>query len=165
MRKDGTRPNEGRATKYRPEYCQMMIDFFDVEPTETVIKKITTKNGTVIEEPVQRAVRFPSIERFAFKIGVIHETLLEWTKRFPEFAETYSRAKELQKYILNTNALSGLYDSRYAQFVAINCTDMRQKQELALDAAQGTTLNIEIRSKSGKEISQTAEKQGESGKA
>ncbi len=129
----------GRPTKYRSEYCQQLINFFSVEPTTEVKKTMTTAKGTIIEEPVQRANKLPTFERFAANLGVHVDTLIEWTRVHRAFSEAYARAKALQKDILNTNALLGLYDSHYAKFVAVNCTDMRDRQEIGVEPLQTLT--------------------------
>jgi hypothetical protein len=136
----------GRPTKYRKEYCQKLVEFFSIEPTKEVTKTITTAKGTVIEEPVERAARLPTFERFAVNIGACVDTLIEWTKKHKEFSEAYTYAKALQKDILVTNGLLGLYDAGYAKFVSINCTDMRDRQERAheFEVPENVTVSINI---------------------
>ncbi len=132
----------GRPTKYRRKYCEELIAYFSVEPTKEVTKTITTKHGTVIEEPVQRAIRLPSLERFAANIGVSKQTVITWTENHPEFLDAYKRAKDLQKDILNTNGLLGLYDAGYAKFVAVNCTDMVEKTNHVFPDKDGNPQEI-----------------------
>ena len=124
------RLGEGRPSKYRQEYCQQLIDFFSVPATTTIIKKIITKNGTEIEEEVERAVNLPTIERFCSNIGVDGDTIITWNKDYPEFHAAYARAKALQKDLLITNGCKGLYNSQFAIFVAKNVTDMRDKIDI-----------------------------------
>ena len=124
------RLGEGRPSKYRQEYCQQLIDFFSVPATTTIVKKIITKNGTEIEEEVERAVNLPTIERFCSNIGVDGDTIITWNKDYPEFHAAYARAKALQKDLLITNGCKGLYNSQFAIFVAKNVTDMRDKIDI-----------------------------------
>lgn len=55
----------GRKTKYKPEYCQELISHME--------------SGY-------------SFESFGAKIGVARDSVYEWTKQFPEFAEAKKMA-------------------------------------------------------------------------
>ena len=133
----------GRPTTYKPEYCQQIINFFST-PQLTEDKEITwtTKSGTVKREIVKVANRLPTMEKFAIDIGTYPQTLLDWCKRFSEFNEAYSRAKAYYKEFLNQNALSGRYNERYATFLAINTTDMRQTQTVDISQSGPIVLKI-----------------------
>ena len=120
----------GRPTKYKPEYCQAIIDWFSGETTRTGIKTITTAKGTVIQEETILPEKLPLFERFAQSIGVCVDTLDEWQNRHRKFSEAYTRAKQIQKAFLNENSLMGLYESKYAIFLAKNITDMRDRTEV-----------------------------------
>lgn len=115
----------GRPTKYKPEYCQQMIDFFNIPPTRPDIRII---NGNEISVDV--ANDLPFINSFAMKIGVNRDTLHEWTKVHEEFSDAYKKCKELQKQFLIINALNGNYNSTAFIFTAKNITDMRDKKEI-----------------------------------
>ena len=58
------------------------------------------------------------------------DTLHEWRDKHPEFSAALVRVKLKQKEILVQGGLAGTYESRFAQFVAINFTDMRQKIDI-----------------------------------
>lgn len=128
--KNGT---AGRPTDYKSEYCEQIVEFFDVPPFKTV-ELITTdkRTGRKYANQEFQGSALPTMERFAANIGVDDDTLVEWGKKHPEFAAAVLRAKRLQKDILVTNGLLGLYNGGFAQFVARNFTDMRDKQELDL---------------------------------
>jgi hypothetical protein len=119
----------GRPTKYRPEYCDEIVKFFDVEPYEYKEVVITLRNGGTLEKVERHPARLPTMERFASDIGVNGDTLVEWSKRHRAFSAAYARAKALQKDILITNGLQGLYNGPFAIFVAKNATDMEDKTE------------------------------------
>lgn len=113
--------NGGAPTKYRPEYCDKIVEFFGVTPTlEEVVKK-KLESGIII---------FPTFEKFAHEICVTVKTLHEWCKEHIEFSQSYERAKQMQKAFLIQCGLNDLYNAGFAKFVAINCTDMRERQEV-----------------------------------
>ena len=70
----------GRPTKYKPEYCQMMLDFFDIE----VMKRVEIEVKPDIKEVRYVPNTFPTITRFASKIGVTRDTLYEWASKKDE---------------------------------------------------------------------------------
>jgi hypothetical protein len=61
---------EGRPTLYKPEYCQLIVDHM--------------KEGN-------------SVTSFAALVGVVKDTIYEWFKRYPEFADAFKKAKELEE--------------------------------------------------------------------
>jgi hypothetical protein len=107
----------GRPTKYKPEYCEGIIEFFsrDVvrERTETVEGKNWSKD-TIVRE----AIFFPSVEGFAVSIGVDDTTLITWTKKWPKFLAAYLRAKDIQKALIYEYGITGQLDSRLAGLFA-----------------------------------------------
>lgn len=130
----------GRPTSYDEKYCDEMIAFFDIEPSREVEVVTRFKNGGEKIDYEMRPNSLPTFEMFAHKIGVCVDTLWEWANGkdaddnliHPEFSETYRRCKQLQKNMLVTNGLEGLYQSNFAIFVATNFTEMRQKNETDL---------------------------------
>jgi hypothetical protein len=132
----------GQPTKYRPEYCQEILDYFGILPTYITKKTTITKSGGEITEDVERANSLPTIEGFANKLGVTTATIVNWTKDNEEFLSAYTRAKAMQKDILIQNGMKGLYNPQFAQFVATNCTDMRIKSEVAHTGAEGKPLTV-----------------------
>jgi len=132
----------GRPTKYKPEYCQAIIDYFDIPATYIAKKTMITKTGNEITEEIERANNLPTIEGFAKSLEVMTETIVNWTKSNEEFFTAYTRAKEMQKDILIQNGIKGLYNPQFTQFVATNCTDMRIKSEVAHTGADGKPLTV-----------------------
>ena len=124
------RKGEGRPSKYDPKFCEAIVRFFDVPHSRIITIKTTGKNDYCKEEEKEVANALPFFSGFARKIGVVHDTLLEWKAKYPEFSVSFTRAKELQEEMLVANSLKGLYDSRYAVFASKNITKMRDKVEL-----------------------------------
>jgi len=130
----------GRPTKYKPEYCQQLIDFFSV-PT-TIYEKITIKkkNGEeqIIEKPVANTL--PLFQRFISNIGISRDTLSEWTHKYKDFSDSVKKAKELQEAHLIENGIKGRYDTAFGIFVAKNITTLRDKVDI--DIQQDITIEV-----------------------
>lgn len=111
----------GRPTKYKPEYCDDIIDYFSGEPYSTE----TTESGASKKIPND----LPLIQNYAKKIGVCVDTLNEWTKVHPAFSEAYKKARALQEAFWTTNSLHGLYSPAFTIFAGKNMFGWRDKQE------------------------------------
>ena len=64
----------GRPTKYKPEYCQQMIDYFSVEPYKTVTKTVASQ-GKAVQIEVEEASDIPLYAGFCVEIDVDRDTL------------------------------------------------------------------------------------------
>ena len=84
----------GRPTKYNKNRCNQIIKFFSVEPYHMQIVTHRKKDGTVFSTFEAVANDLPFLSSFAHSIDVTHETLLEWTRKHPDFSLAYKRAKE-----------------------------------------------------------------------
>jgi hypothetical protein len=126
----------GRPTKYKPEYCAEIIKFFDIEPSRKEVTADIKGYGKAGNQNFEKqeyklvANRLPTFERFARQIAVNGDTIVEWSKVYPEFSAAYNTAKELQKEFLIDNGLAGLYPPASFIFTAKNITNMRDKQEV-----------------------------------
>jgi hypothetical protein len=123
--------NAGAPTKYKPEYCQGIIDYFTVQPQVVTYKREYFQNGTLKSEyPVVLPAQLPTFQGYADEIGVHIDTLNEWAKVHDEFSEAYARAKQLQEKVWLINGMSNLYNSQFAQFFGKNCLGYRDKSEV-----------------------------------
>ena len=126
----------GRPTKYKPEYCAKMIEFFNISPTREIVDVTTSNNGATTERYREIPNKLPFISAFAREIGVNIDSLYEWEKEYDDFSEAMKIARELQKEFLIINGLNGSYNPTAFIFTAKNLTDMRDVQE--------TTTNVNI---------------------
>ena len=123
----------GRPSKYKPEYCQKIIEYFTQDLyTERVKSRITSKSGSVCEnlELLPNAPKW--FGSFAYSIGTTQVTLRSWTKTQPEFLSAFTRAKELQHEHIRSLGNMGLFNSNFATFTMKNISDWRDKKDLEL---------------------------------
>jgi hypothetical protein len=134
----------GRPTKYRKSFCKQIIKYFSVEPTKEVKVSYTNRKGEKWTKTELAAEPLMFLSNFAAKIGVCHDTLLEWCKVHPEFSEAYARAKELQKQHLIKCGLLGLFNSHFAIFTGKNIAGMKDKQEHEHTGKDGKPIPVQI---------------------
>lgn len=136
LSKQTEQPEPGQPTKYKPEYCQQLIDYFSIEPLEIIREQeITdTEGGKYISRRLPQ--RFPWFEGFARKIGVHRNTLKNWCNEHPEFAEAYETAKDLQREFLVDIGLSGATSASFAIFTMKNVCGWRDERDLKLKKAK-----------------------------
>jgi hypothetical protein len=110
----------GRPSKYYPELCDELEDFFNVEPYEE-------KDGKRIPNDL------PTLVSFARKKNISLSAIYDWidpkhASFHPEFLQTYERVvKHAQKEHILQNGLQGLFTPQFTKFVAVNLTDMREQ--------------------------------------
>lgn len=127
----------GRPTKYRDEFVGMIYDYFN-RPNKQLVNTVD-RRGNEIE--IERGVEFPLLCGFATEIGVDTATLRRWAHdkddngnpRREDFCAAYAHAKAFQEKILVTNGLDGGYDKTFAQFVAKNVCNYRDKTEQTIE--------------------------------
>lgn len=83
----------GYPTKYREEYCQSIVEYFDRDAWEIV----TDMKGTPKVMPKDNV---PTFTRWCRSLGIATKTANLWVAKYPEFAAAYAEAKELQKSFL-----------------------------------------------------------------
>ena len=110
----------GRPEKYKPEYCDDIINFFSVEPTKII-------DGKVVPN------RLPTMGLYAMSIGVCYDSLREWCQRHPEFKVAHDKALALQESLLISNGLVGNYNPAVAIFCLKNIHNWSDKQHIRGD--------------------------------
>lgn len=142
----GNRDNPNVVT-YKPEYAQMMIDYFEKSPHLKEVRKGWAKeynrDGTTKKESENTDLmpnRMPSFLGFARSINTWPQQLLDWC-RYEEFRLTYNKCKEFQKEWLVNVGLSGYTPATSFMFVAKNFTDMKDKQDIDITSG-GEKLGV-----------------------
>lgn len=137
---------KGRPSKYKPQFCQEIIDFFSGEPyqlTVTEEMKEYFTNGILKKELARKKLipeKLPTFFRFSEKIKVDQGTLLEWAAKYPAFSRAFTRAKELQKEFLMALGLAGVTPPAAFMFIASNITDMRSHGVMPDDLPPGSMI-------------------------
>ena len=136
MVKKKKRKKAGQPTKYKPEYCDRLIKFFDIEPYEDVELPHYQKDGETLKwtDFKRMPARLPTLRRFAKKIKVGISSIYRWLDENDgafqsKFRDAFTHAKEIRKEFLIENGLQGLYPPASFKFVAVNLTDMVDKSE------------------------------------
>ena len=133
------------ACKYKPEYCEKMLEYFSQPPTRVEYWRRYDKEGNILEEkPMVVPNEYPTFESFAASIGVTTRTLLNWCEENHRFSHYYARARELQKGKLITNTLSGFYNPQFAKFEAINNHGMTEKTQQDASLVLSVKMSEEI---------------------
>lgn len=106
---------DGAPTKYNSDVPKKLIQFF------------TRDLFVEMDEGKKMPNRFPTIEKFCCDINIATSTFYEWCKKHDELSSAFNVAKQAQKDQLIQLSLMGFYKEGFAKFVAVNCTDMRDK--------------------------------------
>lgn len=120
-----------RASKYKEEYCDKLVEAFSIEPytlVETERMKEYWKDGRLKKELVRSKPlpnRIPTFESFAASIHVSTGTLVGWSVKHKNFTAAFTRAKELQKEFLMNLGLAGITPPAAFIFLASNMTDLK----------------------------------------
>lgn len=102
--------------KYKPEYCQQLIDYFKNIKQGEATEVEYYQDGEIKREKGSAPV-YPTFEMFATMIGVNHSTIYDWEKSYPEFNEAMEFGRSVQKSMLQQLALSKTYDGNFAKYL------------------------------------------------
>lgn len=124
----------GGQTKYKSEYCERIVEFFDTRPfEERKIEHYDSKGNVKFTDIKLLPLPMPNLIRFAKSIKVDYTTVYRWTKQHKEFCKAFERARDIRKWVLIDGAIGGVYNPAFAIFTAKNITDMEDKQKLVGD--------------------------------
>lgn len=125
LKKKKTNP-VGRPTKYKPKYCQAIIDYFD----RPILNILGNANDP------------PFFLNFCLSIEINQDTMHEWISKHPKFSEAYKIAKEKQKEFIITNALQNRYNGGFAWRAMMNMHGWRDQQNLQVGMDEATLNTI-----------------------
>lgn len=136
-------PKRGRPTKYKPEYCDLIVDFFAEAQAYIELNHETDETRRRVFPK-----KFPTMARFASSIGVAAITLHEWASSkdengellYPDFSMSYKQSLEIQESLLLEGGLSGAYNPAITRFVLANHHGYRNEKEVVVDAVTSKRL-------------------------
>lgn len=120
----------GRPTKYKPEYCQEIIDHFNQPLYVYETEEKMSASGAIKEIKVKKANDMPTFNRFALERNVLPDSMMEWVHKYPEFSRAYRYCKGIQTEFITTHALSKNYSEGFSKFFAINNLGMIERSEM-----------------------------------
>ena len=113
-------------TKYKKEYADKLVTYFlrflemrddpkidDGAERQGMVTVEIDEDGNAIKKSPP-CTGYPSLTKFAIKIGVTPRTITNWREKYPAFAEACEFADAIQDDILNERALTGAVDGRVA---------------------------------------------------
>ena len=89
-KKEEKRP-EGRPTKYLPEYCVLIIEYFTTTPMND----------------------FPTLYGFASTIGVHRHTIQNWGEQYPEFLDAIKKAERVRDDKIDRMCMTNNWNTTY----------------------------------------------------
>ena len=130
----------GRPTKYYPELCENMIEYFSgsfvdidetIEEVESVEDGKLGKKGKKQKKIVKKKIgsQLPTFAGWCWSVKIHRDTMYQWIKENRQFSDTYRLCKEAQENMLVQNTLQGRYNAGFAHFLAKNLTNMRDDPE------------------------------------
>ena len=144
----------GRPPKYRPEYAQQLIDFFENAPLDEYEDR-EVAGGT--ERVLVKRGFFPTLARFAVSCGVCQITLRNWaeakdidgeTPLYPDFFTAYRLAQSMQEVVLAEGYTSGQWaNASFGALIAKNLTVWKDKQELEQNVNANVKQEIKVEAK------------------
>ena len=113
------------ASKYKKKYAEELLDYFKrfietrddparddmAERHGMVTVDLSGDEAKVTKKPCSG---YPSLVKFALKIGVTPQTLNNWRDKHDDFREAMEFADLIQDEVLNERALMGTVDGRVA---------------------------------------------------
>jgi hypothetical protein len=154
------RPQERRSlmakTKYKPIYKKKLLDYFlkfidlrddpdlsDGANRHGMISLVISDEGA--EKQTKPATGYPTLTKFAIKIGVSPRTISNWRREFPDFDEACEFAEAIFDDVIDERALTGTVDGR----VAMKIRELKQNSRNNDNVSGATKVIFEIREDEG----------------
>lgn len=129
----------GAPTKYREEYIEQIVEYFE-RPYSRIVKKYKATKDDVIEYEQEVGNYLPTLAGFARLIGSDTVSLYNWSKKYPEFFNAIKKCKAIQEDILVQNALAGHYNPSVAALALKNYSQWKEKHEVDMTTQLKPTI-------------------------
>ena len=143
----------GRKTKYKNKYASELVEYFkrfiemrddpqldDSAEMHGLVSIEIDGNGNA-KRNQRPSSGYPSLVKFAIKIGVTPQTLTNWRKTYEDFDQACEFADAIQDEILNERALTGEVDGRVAMKIRELKVNARLKDASEVGAKVVIKLN------------------------
>jgi hypothetical protein len=121
----------GAPSMYKPEYCDKLIQFFDVPAVREIPETWYNPDGSVKRESLKLVANPPPhIGGFARSIGVSKQTVYDWARKYPDFAYSLLHAQDMRRAMIIDNGLAGLYNPLFAKLAAANLFGWHDRQDV-----------------------------------
>lgn len=142
----------GRKTKYRIKYASELVEYFmrflelrdDPQLDDSAERHgmLTVEIGADGEAKKKNppSSGYPSLIKFAIKIGVTPQTISNWKDKHEEFREACEFADAIQDEILNERALTGEVDGR----VAMKIRELKIAARKSAGDGEGSGMRLSI---------------------
>lgn len=141
-------------TKYKKRYSKDVLEYFlrfidmrddpDLTDAATVMgmPHIAVEDGKAIKQ-TRPCSGYPTLTKFAIKIGISPRTISNWRAEFPEFDEACEFCENIFEDVLDERALSGTVDGRVAMKIReLKQNAKRESSEGGLGGAGKVVIEI-----------------------
>jgi len=117
------RPQGGKPTKYKREYCRLLVDYF--ASAESWMPHVSEKGHMQIV-PMSK---LPTLRRFCRTLNIGSRTPYDWAERYPEWKEAMAEAMEYQESFLVELVAAGVISNAGMSLLRIKHGYVEPKQE------------------------------------
>jgi hypothetical protein len=148
-----SKPVMGQPTKYKPEYCNQLIEYFEsIEPIRIREEKcVNPKTGEYFIKEIEEPNAPPTLYGFARRIGVGRDRLGEWAKKHPEFKQAFNHAKAIQAEFIIEGVMTNRVKGSFPHLMMKNNHNWTDKNEstvshhMTLESLVGQSFNSGLR--------------------
>ena len=128
----------GRPTKYKPEFCEMLIEHVTMPEIEVIENMDKTQRLQFVVKPMA----IPSLHGFCAKVGVHKGTIYDWAENNPEFAESLSCARDILADNITRAGTLGAINPTFAKAAATNLIGWSDKAQVT--GANGGAIKVVV---------------------
>lgn len=132
------RPQGGKPTKYKREYCQLLVDYF---ANARSWKSHLSDKGHMQIVPMSK---LPTLRRFCGTLNIRSRTPYDWAKKYPEWKEAMAEAMEYQESFLVELVAAGVISNAGMSLLRIKHGYVEPKAEEAKEDGPIQKVVVEV---------------------